>query len=404
MHSLAGTFAAFLPAPFRKAGAFLLFAAIVVGGCQVLTDQPPPVTPVDPDATEETRALYANLYQLADEAILLGHQDDLAYGYEWVRHVGSPDPDAPRSDVKAVTGSFPAVYGWDVGDLGNPGATTNLDSVPFDRMKRWIEEGYERGGVVTISWHMDNPVSGGSSWDTTHAAGKILPDSSHHEDFTERLDRFAKFVSDLQGGFWTWLGWGHDVPIIFRPYHEMTGRWFWWGATTPETYKRLFRFTVEYLRDEKGLDNLLYAYSTDVFESREHYLEHYPGDEYVDVVGFDDYGSIVSDSTRPVLVERLRTVSRVAQTRNKVVAFTETGFEEIPDSTWWTDTLLPALMADSLTRDIAYVHLWRNANNEIDVPDHYFVPYPGHPSADNFVEFRNDPLIYVEEDLPDLYD
>lgn len=386
----------------RAATALVVILLLV--GCEALVDREAPVTPTDPDATEETQALYASLYQLSDEAILMGHQDDLAYGYEWVRHVGRPTANAPRSDVRAVAGSFPAVYGWDVGDLGNPGATTNLDSVPFDRMKRWIEDGYDRGGVITISWHMDNPVTGGSSWDTTHAVGKLLPDSSHHEALTDRLDRFAAFVSDLQGGFWTWLGMGHDVPIIFRPYHEMTGRWFWWGATTPENYKELFRFTVDYLREEKDLHNLLYAYSTDAFESREQYLEHYPGDEYVDIVGFDDYGSIASDSTRPVLVKRLRIVSRVAQNRDKVVAFTETGVEEIPDSTWWTGTLLPALKTDSLTRRIAYVHFWRNANHDIDVPDHYFVPYPGHPSADNFAAFRDDPLIYFEDDLPALYD
>ncbi len=71
------------------------------------------------------------------------------------------------------------------------------------------------------------------------------------------------------------------LPIIFRPFH---------GANvTVDEYVQLWRFTVDYLRDEKGLHNLLFAYSTDVFTDEEDYLELYPGHEYVDVLGYDDY-------------------------------------------------------------------------------------------------------------------
>lgn len=475
-------------------GALLL----VVVGFQIL--RAPSATtpgPIDAEATDRTRALFQNLRSL-DDHILFGHQDDLAYGVHWDRRTESlaRESGVQRSDVRSVTGSYPAVYGWDVGDIGNSDTVAvNLDSVPFEAMKAWMIEGYERGGVITVSWHMDNPVTGGSSWDTTAAVSKLLPDSSHHEEFVAMLDRFARFADDLKTGFWKRLGLGgHHVPIIFRPFHEMNGDWFWWGVASPEDYKALWRFTVEYLREEKNLHHLLYAYSPDIFQGRHGYLRYYPGDEYVDVLGYDDYhtlpatfadtirvntltvdtlslaatdttvllepstgqailtdtvtlktsasvgampdsgrasqagtNAISSDSTmtraiRRVMVDsvriaedtikaqgaraladRFRTVVRLAEERGKVAAFTETGVEGIPDSTWWTDRLLPTLNADSTTRKLAYVLVWRNAN-ERHKPGHHFAPYPGHASANDFVRFYLDPFTYFGEDLPDLYE
>ncbi len=482
--------------PLHLFGLWLAGGLLLMSGCRTLgpAEQEKRPSLVDPDATEETRALYTNLQTLAEEHILFGHQDDLAYGVHWDRRSDSLARRAGnrRSDVRAVTGSYPAVYGWDVGTLGGePDSPVNIDSISYDRMRQWMVEGYERGGVITMSWHMMNPVSGGSSWDTTPALSKLLPDSSHHDTYRRYLDRFAQFAKSLEAGFWTWIGGGHSVPVIFRPYHEMSGSWFWWGGdnTSPEAFKQLWRFTVEYLRDEKELHNLLYAYSPDRFASREEYLRYYPGDAYVDVLGYDDYhtlpatfadtirvdtlavdslslaaadtvagleasaGKTVLTDTVTVtepdtaygneqadptaapadsaterrtlrrvtvdsvripedtikaraarkLADQFRTVVKLAEERNKVAAFTETGYEGIADSTWWTDRLLPVLKSDSTTRQLAYVLVWRN-ENERKKPGHYFAPYLGHPSTDNFVRFYEDPFTLFVDDLPDLYD
>jgi mannan endo-1,4-beta-mannosidase len=103
------------------------------------------------------------------------------------------------------------------------------------------------------------------------------------------------------------------------------------------------------------------------------------------------------------LADQFRNVVQLAKERGKVAAFTETGVEGIPDSTWWTDRLLPTLKTDSTTRKLAYVLVWRNAN-ERRKPGHHFAPYPGHASADDFVRFYMDPFTSFEEDLPDLYE
>jgi mannan endo-1,4-beta-mannosidase len=271
--------------------------ALLLAACGSSPEPPPPRSHPgigDTSATTETRALFTNLQRGARDRVLFGHQDDLAYGVEWWAEPG-------RSDVRETAGSYPAVYGWEVGDLER-GSAANLDGVDFERMRGWIREGYQRGGVITITWHMSNPVTGGDAWDTTRAVHAILPSGTRHAAYCAWLDAFAAFVGDLRGAM------GEPIPMVFRPFHEMTGGWFWWGAsqTTPDEYRELWRFTVEYLRDRKQVHNLLWAYSTDVFDSPSQYLARYPGDEYVDVLGFDDYQSVRSPGSREILVRRLR--------------------------------------------------------------------------------------------------
>ena len=370
---------------------------MVVAGCAGRGPAiPEDALPSDPEATRETKVLYANLKHLAQDYVLFGHEDALAYGVKWKVEEG-------RSDVKDVAGSHPAVFGWDLADL-ELGAAENIDGVNFENMKRWIKQGYAEGGVITISWHMNNPVSGGNSWDTTRAVPAILPGGEKHELYKTWLDAFAEFVGDLRTGSLRWLGLGRPIPIIFRPFHEHTGSWFWWGGAnvTPGEYVQLWRLTVDYLRYEKGLHNLLFAYSTDVFTDEESYLERYPGHEYVDILGFDDYQALRTDEGVRLLTVRLQKLVEMAEGFGKIPALTETGLEGVGVPNWWTGRLLEAIESDSLSRRISYVLVWRNAN-EAEKPGHYYGPYAGHPSAPDFVRFVADPFVLLVDGLPDLY-
>lgn len=338
---------------------------------------------VDKQATQETKALFINLQQLAPKGILFGHQESLAYGVEWKKEKG-------RSDVKDVCGSYPAVYGWDIGKIGSP---KNIDGVLYKDMIRWNKEAFQRGGMNTYSWHMDNPTSGGNSWDTTRTVADIIPGGSKHEFYKKKLDKIARFFKKLKVG-------KKPIPIVFRPFHEHTGSWFWWGKrhTTPEEFVKLWRFTVEYLRDEKNLHNLLYAYSTDIFSTKEQFMHFYPGDAYVDIVGFDDYYDFIRNDIKG-FVKQLKSVVEIAEERNKIAALTETGSEAIPSKNWWTDVLLKNIKADATGSRIAWILAWRNAN-----PSHHYVPYnKEHISAEDFIKFRKDPFTFFEDDLPDLY-
>ena len=377
----------------------LLVAAASAAGCSpsapLATDDGPDL--VDPRATAETRALYQNLGRLAPDHVLFGHQDDLAYGVDWVGEPG-------RSDVRDTAGDYPAVYGWELGDL-ELGASENLDGVDFSEMQGWIREGHARGGAITLAWHMANPATGGSTWDTTPAVHTVVPGGPRHAEFRGWLDTFADFVDGLRDAD------GRPIPVLFRPYHEHTGSWFWWGAdmTSVEDYKALWRFTVEYLRDERGLRNLLYVYSPDVFADEAAYLERYPGDDYVDVLGADDYQALKTDSTVADMTRRLATVVRLADARGKIAALTETGLEGVPDDDWWTNRLLRAIEADPDARRIAWALVWRNANAEARAaqgqsPTHWFGPHPAGADADDFRAFAATDFVLLEGDLPDLYE
>jgi mannan endo-1,4-beta-mannosidase len=345
--------------------------------CMVSCTMKPELT--NSSATRETRELYRTMAELAEEYTLFGHQDDLAYGIGWWAEEN-------RSDVKEASGSYPAVFGWDIAHIGEE---RNIDSVRFDKMKEWIIKVHEMGGINTISWHMRNPVNESDSWDTQEAVIHILPGGSHHAYFKRQLDKAAEFFNALKTPDEVL------IPVVFRPYHEVTGSWFWWGGNNvrPYDYHSLWQFTKQYLEKEKGVNNLIWCYSTDRFSSEEEYLNFYPGDAYIDMLGFDDYHS--PHQQPEVFAAELQTVTKLAKTRNKMATFSETGRETIPMENYWTGVLLKALKENG--RGISYVLVWRNGR-----PDHYYAPYPGHPSTADFIRFKNDPSILFLDELKQL--
>lgn len=388
-----------------------LFLLASLTGCSASgpesASQPANGSPIDPQASKPTRALLEHLHQLKGEAFLFGHQDSLAYGVEWMEEPG-------RSDVKEVTGDYPALYGWDVGHLER-GDSENLDGVDFESMQSWMREAYGRGGVVTISWHMTHPGTGADSWDTQTGAEALLPGGEAHDALKKALDRFAEFVEGL--AVTTAEGEAQPLPVIFRPWHEHNGDWFWWGrgATAEEDYVALYRFTVDYLREEKQLHNLLYAFSPDRsrlelsrFESQ--YLYAYPGDDYVDILGIDNYWDLgheaneaSAEQSAEDFQQSLTRLAQLAADKGKLPAMTEGGQDTLFQPDFFTQRLLPGLLANEWTRQIAYVQVWRNANREKENRDHFYVPYGEHEAAEDFEEFYRHPATLFEGDLPDLY-
>lgn len=347
---------------------------------------------VDRKATKETKALYKNLNQLSQQHILFGHQHATEYGHGWTGEEN-------RSDVKSVTGSHPAVIGVDFGGLsGRPEVAIEKER---NKLLKIITDTYNRGGVVTVSWHFSNPVSpGGFYWvDSVSkpAVRYIIPGGTHHQHYKQILKTIGELANSTKGND------GKLVPMIFRPYHEMEGNWFWWGGNhcNPEEFTKLWQFTVSYLRDSLRVHNFIYAFSPDCnFNSEEEYIERYPGNEWVDMVGMDDYadfgryGKYNTDSG----YYRLKLVSDFAIKNNKLAALTETGLESIPNQKWWTDILLKTLQRSNL--NLCYVLVWRNDSKS---PTHYYAPFPGQVSANNFIEFYNSPYTLFENDLRKIY-
>lgn len=360
--------------------------------CLVGCQQTVSVDIADDKATDKTKKLYADMKALMQRGIMFGHQDDLAYGHDWY---GTQD----GSDVKDVCGDYPALIGWELGHL-EIGADFNLDSVYFSDMKRCIAEAHRRGSINTLSWHGDNIVTGNTSWDckSDSVVRSVLTSGDNHIKYLGWLDRLADFFSGLKDDN------GELIPVVFRMYHEHTGNWFWWGSDqcTPDQYKQLWIMTVEYLRDQKGVHNLLYAYSPSEVDDQETFLERYPGDEYVDIVGFDCYGQ----GNAPEQIEHykkrmdlnLSIVTAYAAQANKIPIVGETGLESVSDSTYFTQVLYPVISKYK----IGSVLLWRNAWEPDKKAYHFYVPYAGHSTSEDFCQFVSYPEILMCNDIRNL--
>ncbi|MCM0668809.1 glycoside hydrolase family 26 protein [Flavobacterium tyrosinilyticum] len=347
---------------------------------------------IDKNATKETKNLYQNLKTISEKHILFGHQHALEYGHGW-----SNEPN--RSDVKSVTGSHPAIVGIDFSDFS--GRSKDQIEKTKEVLRKNVIDTYERGGITTVSWHFNNPASeGGFYWKGGISAASmslIKPGGSHHEEYKEILKTIAYFAHSVKAKD------GKLSPMIFRPFHEFDGDWFWWGKThtSREDFIAVWQFTVSYLKDTLGVHNFIYAFSPDnKFNSEAEYLERYPGDEFVDMLGMDDYGDFGRDGKYDLDagLRKLKIFSDLAIKKKKLAAFTETGLESIPNRNWWTEVLLKTLKSDNL--QLAYVLVWRN---DVTSPTHYYAPFPGQVSEKDFIKFYDDPFTLFEKDLKNIY-
>ncbi len=361
---------------------FLFFASC---GQKMLTrqdagaNQPVGLTMVDPQATAETKALYANLWVIAQKGVMFGHHDSPSYGIGW-------RGDKDRSDVKDLTGDHPAVYSLDMHRINQ----TKID---------FVKAAYKRGGVSMLVWHQDNPLTespdakypAGTAWDNSKVVDQILTEGSEMNiKYKKILDRVAEALHAMTDDA------GQPIPVIFRPLHEHTQGWNWWGsrATSDDEFISFWRFIVEYLRDTKNVHNVIYAISPQMDEvyadTRERLLYRWPGNDYVDFVGIDCYHGRNKDA----FFSNVKALSALSLELQKPVGVTETGLENNHTPDYWTNDVLPPLKLHGVSMVVA----WRN-----DKPSHAYGPYKGDASAEDFVKFYEDSTTLFEKDLPDMY-
>ena len=262
--------------------------------------------------------------------------------------------------------------------------------MPFDRIRKEVRLQHERGGVVTISWHPWNPATGENAWDPKgDAVVASLPGGAQNAKFHSWVVKVADFLKSLK------TTGGKAVPVIFRPWHEMTGGWFWWGCNscTPEQYKQLFRYTIDILKEE-GVTNCVWSYSpgADSKETVERYMRYYPGDEYVDMLGVDIYRYGTHDQFMNNIRLECEIMRKEARDRNKLYAITETGYRNTPQSDWFTAAVLPIM----LEFDMSYVLLWRNA---WDQKEENFAPAPDKECAADFRKLYNHKRTLFAKDI-----
>ncbi len=355
----------------------IVFAAAVIIGC---TAQKQP-------APEKTLAqqLEERLDSLRDKGYMAGHQDSPFYGIGWSGIADPNDLQPNKSDVLLTVGDWPAVMGFDLGGI-ELGDEKNLDSVPFTRIHDELIAHYERGGIVTLSWHPRNPATTlphggldgqkspeGSAWDVsdTTIVGKILDGGELHEKFLVWMQHVGDFIATLKTAD------GQPVPIIFRPWHENNGSWFWWGQKlcSDEEFKGLWNLLQDYMNG-RGFDNLLWSYSPNLDGNwtLERFMKRYPGNDRVTLIGEDAYQWGTEEDFVKGVTADLDFLSQFAKDNGKLLAMTECGFKNTPDSTWFTRVLKPVM--DKYP--ISYFLLWRNYEKE------WFGPVPGQPSGDDY--------------------
>jgi mannan endo-1,4-beta-mannosidase len=353
---------------------------------------------VDDCATRETRALFQYMLDLQGQGVMFGHEHTLTDGFTFDTFTEE------TSDVEATVGDYPAVFGWDtliLNGFQKPGVYGGTVEQNIEALSWAFEKSDARGGINVLSAHLYNFVTGGDFWDTAgRVVSQILPGGAKHADFNEFLDRIAAAVKGAKRSD------GTLIPVVFRPFHENTGGWFWWGAghCTSAEFIEIFRYTVEYLRDTKKVRNLLYSYSPNSSFGGDpaNYMKTYPGDEFVDVLGYDAYdNSAGSAEWLASTMKDLAMVVAIAEERGKVPAFTEFGEsgDEGRDLTWFTD-LLAAVKADPQARKITHMLTWANfgGNNRA------YVPFPGHAMEPDFVDFHADPYSLFTSDLEGVFD
>jgi hypothetical protein len=334
----------------------------------------------DPLASCQTQSLYQQLKQLRTDKLLFGHQNTTFQGLGWEDPGGFKDD----SDVLKAVGDYPAVYGFDF-----------IRGFIF---QRHTIRAHERGAIITYSDHMDNFMTRGTVWDTKkNSVATILDEgSAAHNRFIQHLNRVANFFNGLRDKN------GDFIPIIYRPFHENTGDWFWWGAPycTPEEFVALWQFTVNYLRNERNIHHVLYAYSPSDPAFRGGYEKRYPGDEYVDIIGFDSYAIVAYEM---FLIPNAQLVVEFANQHNKIAALTEFGvnggIQFAEEADWFTNSFLAPLKNDPIAKELSYALTWRN-----DRPNHHWIPLPDAPNHPDFKLFYEDEFTVFESNLPDLYD
>lgn len=227
--------------------------------------------PANPKATSQVRRVLDYFHEVAarkeGRRILSGQFSDFGKG----ANLGIMER------IHEQTGHWPALIGVDYADFSRGGLTTEVPNQ--------VAAGYwKQRGLVTVMAHMYNPANpkGGGLRDKGVNLEILLdPTSDTHGRWMAQLDLMAAGLQGLKES---------GVVVLWRPFHEMNGGWFWWGAQKPETFMLVWRHMFDYFTTTKGLDNLLWVYGPNHGKNTAGY---YPGDRYVDLVGLDAYTDFV---------------------------------------------------------------------------------------------------------------
>ncbi len=210
----------------------------------------------NPGSNERTRRIFEYICDNFGTNIIAAQQESI-----WA---GSPEYEMDH--ILKVTGKLPAMRGLDF-------KANDFDGVVM-RSIEWTK----RGGLVTICWHTGVAISDypESKEDDPDFERLFTEGTAENTTLMSSWDRAARALQDLRRA---------DVTVLWRPFHEFDGQWFWWGKGGSENFKRLWKLMYDKFKNEYKLDNLIWVlgYADFVKDG------WYPGDEYCDIIGSDTY-------------------------------------------------------------------------------------------------------------------
>lgn len=193
-------------------------------------------------------------------------------------------------NLQKETGQYPSLVSADYAY-----GAKRTDDPDLKAINKVLIEWWKKGGLVTVSWHARNPVTGGTAFDVAKPVDlkEILkPGTEINKRWISQLDRVAKGLAELRDA---------KVVVLWRPFHEMNGNWFWWGRQDYQGHKddfnALWRQMFDYFTKDKKLDNLIWVYAASGGAHEASKAGHpnrsiayyYPGNDYCDIVGMDRY-------------------------------------------------------------------------------------------------------------------
>ena len=270
--------------------------------------------PVNPNITPEASELLEYLYSIRGKQTLSGQHN---YPHELTRSTDS---------VIAITGKTPVVWGTDI---------SSLDDALLEEAKKQ----YASGSVITLMYHQVKPFHHDSMGFSRSVQGMvtdeeweqiITPGTEYHKMWLIQIDLRAEFLKKFRDA---------GIPVLWRPYHEMNGMWFWYGNRQGENgIIKLWRIMYDRYTNLHGLNNLLWVWNANAprdWKDDEAYPYElfYPGEEYVDVLAADIYKADYKQSHHDQLVEL---------GKGKIIALGEVGalpspeiLKQQPEWTWF---------------------------------------------------------------------
>ena len=378
---------------------------------------PSAVVLTDAKAIPAAASLYAFLTGVADsDYVLYGHMNDL------LMHAGPTG-----SDTYGMVKDYPALIPIDAMTLaGNDTEYQNhkpasgalppvTGQAAIDRAVSLSKDAAKKGAIISLSAHMPNfadvakkgkiggeyDFSGFTSVVTDgNVVQRVMPGGDLNEVYNAYLDKIAAYALALQKD---------NIPVLFRPFHENNGSWFWWGAAhcSASEFKNLYRYTEEYLRDVKGVHNFLYVYSPNgPIPSEDEYLTRYPGDAFIDVPGVDMYHEKPQkkDNWMENFGQTLDVVQAFAEKHHKLTTVPETGILCGKDTLGRTGMQRPDWLTEALglfsTRKYPYFSTWSNFNADVFDQPYMVDKKRGHEMVDGFTRFYNDPRSIFASQMP----